>query len=901
MADLGKAFVQIVPSAEGISGSIQQVLDPEASVAGESAGSTIGSKIASIATKTIAALGIGKMISDSITNGMDFESSMTKASTLFSGTSEELAALQNEIIGISSSTGVAAAQLAEAAYSAESASVPAANLGDMIEASAKLATAGFTDIDTALSATAKTMNAYGMVSDDVAATTAAMEQVQRILIQTQNKGITTVGELGASLAQVTPTAASFGVSFDQIGASLAGMTAQGTPTAQATTQLNSLIAELGKSGTMASKNLEAAAEGTKYAGMSFAEMMDAGADLNDVLGMMQGLADENNLAMVDMFSSIEAGKAATSITNSDWIGNMEAMATEADVVGDAYSTMADTTSHKLEVMKNNLKNIGIEAFGASADFLSGALESIQSILDKIVPHLQDMGGTFGDLIEKIKDVVGGALGLNDEFSVTDAVAEGLSGAIDLITEGLSWLEDHMDAIQPLIDGVSETVEGIISWVQDEIPQLSETLAPVRDVIQEVINFIIDNIPTAQEALGSVIDVVKDIFSWLIDHGEVLIPILAGVAAGFTAFSVIPGIISAIKGAIGGISAALTAVTSPISLVAIGIGALIAIGVALYENWDAISAWLTETWNGIKEAAESVWNGIKETIGGVVEGIAEFFENLWNGISEAFSSVGEWFGERFTAAWDAISEAFSSVGSFFSDKWNAITDAFASVGSWFGEKFSAAYSSVQEAFGSVGSWFSEKWEAIKTAFEGVGTWFKDTFDGAWRKVKDAFSSWGDFFGGLWDDIKNKFSEIGTNISDAIGDSVRSGINGVLSSIESIVNNAIGVINGAIDLINKIPGVEVGHVGTLSLPRLEQGGVLERGQIGLLEGTGAEAVVPLENNAKWISAVARDMQDAFSGMGSGGNTFYITNNIDGSEDPEAYAKRFVQQIKRELRTA
>ena len=115
MADLGKAFVQIVPSAEGISGSIQQVLDPEASVAGESAGSTIGSKIASIATKTIAALGIGKMISDSITNGMDFESSMTKASTLFSGTSEELAALQNEIIGISSSTGVAAAQLAEAA------------------------------------------------------------------------------------------------------------------------------------------------------------------------------------------------------------------------------------------------------------------------------------------------------------------------------------------------------------------------------------------------------------------------------------------------------------------------------------------------------------------------------------------------------------------------------------------------------------------------------------------------------------------------------------------------------------------------------------------------------------------------------------------------------------------
>ncbi|MCR5006507.1 MAG: phage tail tape measure protein [Clostridiales bacterium] len=901
MADLGKAFVQIVPSAEGISGSIQQVLDPEASVAGESAGSTIGNKIASIATKTIAALGIGKMISDSITNGMDFESSMTKASTLFSGTSEELAALQDEILGISSSTGIAAAQLAEAAYSAESASVPAANLGAMLENSAKLATAGFTDIDTALSATAKTMNAYGMVSDDAAATAAAMEQVQRVLIQTQNKGITTVDELGASLAQVTPTAASFGVSFEQVGAALAGMTAQGTPTAQATTQLNSLIAELGKNGTQASKNLAEAAEGTKYAGMSFAEMMDAGADLNEILDMMQGLADKNGVSMVDMFSSIEAGKAAMSIGNSDWVGNMEAMATEADVVGDAYSTMADTTSHKLETMKNNLKNLGIEAFGASADVLSGALEGIQSILDRIVPHLQDMGGAFGDLIEKIESVIGGALGLNDEFSITDMIADGLSGAIDLISEGLTWLTEHMDTIQPLIDGISETASGIIEWVKSEIPQLSETLAPVKEVIQEVINFIIDSIPTAQGILDSVIGVVKDIFSWLIDHGEVLIPILAGVAAGFVAFSVIPGIISAITGAISGVSAVMTALTSPISLVAIAIGALIAIGVALYENWDAISAWLKETWESIKEAAESIWNGVKETIGGIIEGIAEFFTNLWEGITEVFSSIGSWFSEKFGAAWDAITGAFSSIGSFFKEKWSAITGAFSSVGSWFTEKFTAAWNGIKGAFSSIGSWFQEKWNGIKSVFSTVGSWFGDTFSKAWQTIKDKFASWGEFWSGLWTKIKDKFKDIGSSIGSAISDTIRSGLNGVLSMIENIINGGIGLINGAIGMINKIPGVSISKMSLLNLPRLYEGAVLERGQVGLLEGTGAEAVVPLENNAKWISAVARDMRDALDGIGSGGNVFYITNNIDGSEDPEEYAKRFVQQIKRELRTA
>ena len=61
----------------------------------------------------------------------------------------------------------------------------------MLEGSTKLAKAGFTDIDTALSATAKTLNAYGLETTEA-------ERIQGILIQTQNKGITTVGELGAT-------------------------------------------------------------------------------------------------------------------------------------------------------------------------------------------------------------------------------------------------------------------------------------------------------------------------------------------------------------------------------------------------------------------------------------------------------------------------------------------------------------------------------------------------------------------------------------------------------------------------------------------------------------------------------------------------------------------------------
>ena len=67
-----------------------------------------------------------------------------------------------------------------------------------------------------------------------------------------------------------------------------------------------------------------------------------------------------------------------------------------------------------------------------------------------------------------------------------------------------------------------------------------------------------------------------------------------------------------------------------------------------------------------------------------------------------------------------------------------------------------------------------------------------------------------------------------------------------------------------------------MSTVSLPRLEEGGILERGQVGLLEGNGAEAVVPLHQNKAWISAVAQDM-DGVVGGASGSQIVAILTDI------------------------
>ena len=88
-----------------------------------------------------------------------------------------------------------------------------------------------------------------------------------------------------------------------------------------------------------------------------------------------------------------------------------------------------------------------------------------------------------------------------------------------------------------------------------------------------------------------------------------------------------------------------------------------------------------------------------------------------------------------------------------------------------------------------------------------------------------------------------------------------------------------------LINKLPGVEIPSIPLFSLPRLAQGGVLKKGQIGLLEGSGAEAVIPLEKNTYWLDEIAdrlnskMNRSDGYlsqSVHNSTVNNFYQTNH-------------------------
>ena len=96
--ELGQAYIQVMPSAKGISGSIQKQFDPEAERAGQSAGSKLGAgiKIAAVAAVAATGVALGAVIGKSLTEGASLQQSLGGIETLFKGSADKVKAYANE-------------------------------------------------------------------------------------------------------------------------------------------------------------------------------------------------------------------------------------------------------------------------------------------------------------------------------------------------------------------------------------------------------------------------------------------------------------------------------------------------------------------------------------------------------------------------------------------------------------------------------------------------------------------------------------------------------------------------------------------------------------------------------------------------------------------------------------
>lgn len=583
------------------------------------------SKLGSIAKKGLKATGVAiGAISGALSVaggaaakfGAEFEASAAKASTLFGDVAVDTDNLNKKILELSSSTGVAATELNEALYSALSAGIPVTeDMGQATEflaSATKLAKAGFTDIDTALSATAKTLNAYNLGTEEA-------ERIQGILIQTQNKGITTVGELGASLAQVTPTAAAFGVSFENVGAALATMTAQGTPTAQATTQLNSLIAELGKQGTMAQKGLAKAAEGTKYAGMSFKQMMESGASLSDVIVLLQKEADNSGKSLVDMFSSIEAGKSALAIASGGFEkfnSNLSAMGDTAGLVDEAYEKVSNTLEAQSAKLKESVKNLGIAIFQENDTALASAAGFGAEIINRLTSAFSEGGadGLIAEFGNVLADVIMKGVEYLPSFletgvSILSSVAAGIAKNLPaIVSSGLQIIDTLgrgiVEAIPSLVGKLPEVILSILDYLTENYPKMLESGA---EMLTALADGILETIPELLEKLPEIITAfVNFIAQNLPKIASTGVDIVVHLALGM--LKAIPSLVSKLPDIIVAIVDGLNAL----------MGSIVDVG---------------------KNIVKGLWEGIKSMAGWIGDKIKGFAASIVDKITGAFGRGG----------------------------------------------------------------------------------------------------------------------------------------------------------------------------------------------------------------------------------------------------------------------
>lgn len=384
------------------------------------------------------------------------------------------------------------------------------------------------------------------------------------------------------------------------------------------------------------------------------------------------------------------------------------------------------------------------------------------------------------------------------------------------------------------------------------------------------------------------------FGWIIDNGPIIISVLAGIAAGFVAFKVVSVITSLVNGfktfftvikTGQGVMAALNAImaANPIGLIVTAIAALVAGFITLWNTSEEFRNFWIGLWESIKSAVQPVIDSIVEAfkeawelIKVVWDLVKPYFETVWNNIKVVFSVVKDVLSGYFKVAWTYIKAVWDNVTGYFKAIWDTIKGIFSVVKDVLTGNWKGAWEGIKGVVNTWKEYFQGVWNNIKKVFAGVVDFYKNTFQSAWNGVKKVFSNWGSFFKGLWDKIKNTFTGLGTTLGNAIGGAVKTAINGVISYIENTINKAINLINGAIGVINKLPGVSVGKIGKLNLPRLERGiGIAKKGHQYLLEGNGNEAVVPLDKNKYWIKAVADDMKKELQG-GVASTTRNLANN-------------------------
>ena len=258
-----------------------------------------------------------------------FQKAMLEVATLSKEVDGSLTEYMNRVMDMIRDIPIAGDEAAKALYQIVSAGHDGANGMEILEVSAKAATGGLTETATAADAITTILNAYGMQADKA-------KSVSDKLFTTVRLGKTTFGELGTSIAQAAPIAASFGISLDDVLAAVATITKQGVPTSEAMTKIRAAI--LGTANQLG----DAAFQGRTF---------------QEALQLIYDKADGSATKMKELLGTDEALQAALALTGKNAKGaskDLVELGNSAGAAETAFKKMNNSTENQLMLLRNNI-------------------------------------------------------------------------------------------------------------------------------------------------------------------------------------------------------------------------------------------------------------------------------------------------------------------------------------------------------------------------------------------------------------------------------------------------------------------------------------------------------------------------------------------------------------------
>ena len=566
-----------------------------------------------------------------------------------------------------------------------------------------------------------------------------------------------------------------------------------------------------------------------------------GSELTDLSEKFLKFSKLNGTDVKTSIDNVQSAMAAWGISAEDTSLVLDTLNKAGQDTGVSVDRLSDSLVNNAPALQEMGFNVSDAAmFLANLDKSGVDASSTMAGLKKALNNAAAEGKPMSEALSEMEDSIKNASSSTEAITTATELFGSKSAAAiaTAVRDGRLSFDELGTSMKDFEGNVNTTFENTLDG-PDKFNQL------IQDVKTEFATaldeFFTEYEPEITEFTDSIINEVipdlKDGLGWLLKNIPLVTGVVGALTSAFIAFKTAAAIGKIIelwkkyevtsKLAAAGqwlLNAAMAA--NPIGLIVAGIAALIAALVVLYNK--------------------------SETFRNLVNTIFDFFKNNWQNILlfmlNPFAGFFKYAYENFEGFREFVDTTVASIKEFFTNLWDGI---------------------------KTGA--SDAWTAITTTFAKIPEWFETKFKKAWQKVKDVFSTGGKVFEGIKEGILN-------GLKSVVNALIR-GINKVISVPFEGLNKALDMIRDFEVLGSKPFSKLLPNIATPQIPLLAQGGVVKKGQMALLEGAGAEAIIPLDRNKKWIAATASALRQALEGeglVGGGGMQQIINNNYEFTQN-------------------